>query len=235
MPEECHIAFVLTLSALLLVTPLQIPQVPEEWYTCCGLEPPDPSLPIYPSMLLDAESAAAVADSLAGLTGQTGSLTGLTGLTSHGTAAVGSPRQHAHSLHQHAGSFKSCSSCSAQHGSSSGEAAAAVEEVLEELTAAVESSSDHQQEHQQQPQQQKTQQDQQQQQLQAVTSAVPRQPGAMLYPGVVSERLYPQLQLRELMLANGMRLAIKETDFLADEVLVTAVAVGGLSEVRPQI
>ncbi|WIA32467.1 hypothetical protein OEZ86_003287 [Tetradesmus obliquus] len=95
----------------------QIPQVPEEWYTCCGLEPPDPSLPLYPSMLLDAESAAAAADSLA---------------------------------------------------------------------------------------------------------------------GVVSERLYPQLQLRELMLANGMRLAIKETDFLADEVLVTAVAVGGLSEVpRP--
>ncbi|WIA12333.1 hypothetical protein OEZ85_012387 [Tetradesmus obliquus] len=175
----------------------QIPQVPEEWYTCCGLEPPDPSLPIYPSMLLDAESAAAVADSLAG-------------------------------------SFKSCSSCSAQHGGSSGigepaaaaAAAAAVEEVLEELTAAVESSSD---------QQQETQQEQQQPQAaEQQIQAVPRQPGGMLYPGVVSERLYPQLQLRELTLANGMRLAIKETDFLADEVLVTAVAVGGLSEVpRP--
>jgi hypothetical protein len=56
-----------------------------------------------------------------------------------------------------------------------------------------------------------------------------------LLTGVVSERHYPQIEVRELMLVNGMRLAIKETDFLADEVLVTAVAVGGLSEVRGRI
>jgi hypothetical protein len=51
------------------------------------------------------------------------------------------------------------------------------------------------------------------------------------FTGVVSERQYPDIEVRELTLVNGMRLAIKETDFLADEVLVTAVAVGGLSEV----
>jgi hypothetical protein len=51
------------------------------------------------------------------------------------------------------------------------------------------------------------------------------------FTGVVSERQYPAIEVRELTLVNGMRLAIKETDFLADEVLVTAVAVGGLSEV----
>jgi hypothetical protein len=49
--------------------------------------------------------------------------------------------------------------------------------------------------------------------------------------GVISERHYPGIEVRELTLVNGMRLAIKQTDFLADEVLVTAVAVGGLSEV----
>jgi hypothetical protein len=49
------------------------------------------------------------------------------------------------------------------------------------------------------------------------------------------ERQYPDIEVRELTLVNGMRLAIKQTDFLADEVLVTAVAVGGLSEVRAGI
>jgi hypothetical protein len=150
---------------LCLLVCLQIPQVPEEWYTSCGLEPPDSSLPIYPSMLLDSEAAAAVADSLAGVTGH----------------ALGSPRQHSKSssLHQHAGSFRSCSSCSAQQniaasGSSEAAAAAAVEEVLEELTAAVDGSSEQQQQVQQQQEAE--------QQLQA-GNAVPRPVGAMLYPG----------------------------------------------------
>jgi hypothetical protein len=114
-------------------------------------------------MLLDAEAAAAAvaADSLAGITGH----------------ALGSPRQHSKSssLHQHAGSFRSCSSCSVPHNnvaSGSNEAAAAVEEVLEELTAAVEGSSKQQQQQQQEAEQQLE-----------VGSSVPRPVGAMLYPG----------------------------------------------------
>jgi hypothetical protein len=53
----------------------------------------------------------------------------------------------------------------------------------------------------------------------------------MLYPGVVSQRSYPQLGVTELRLVNGLRVALKATPFYADEVLVTALAVGGLSEV----
>jgi hypothetical protein len=117
-------------------------------------------------MLLDSEAAAAVvADSLAGVIGH----------------ALGSPRQHSKSssLHQHAGSFRSCSSCSVQHnsavsGSSEAAAAAAVEEVLEELTAAVEGSSE---------QQQQVQQQQEAEQQPEAVSAVQRPVGAMLYPG----------------------------------------------------
>lgn len=56
----------------------------------------------------------------------------------------------------------------------------------------------------------------------------------MLLSGVISERHYPELNVRELTLVNGLRVAIKETDFLNDEVLITAVANGGLSEVTLQ-
>eukprot|EP00882_Tetradesmus_deserticola_P013219 GHRQ01014016.1.p1 GENE.GHRQ01014016.1~~GHRQ01014016.1.p1 ORF type:complete len:535 (+),score=251.96 GHRQ01014016.1:49-1653(+) len=66
----------------------------------------------------------------------------------------------------------------------------------------------------------------------AATAAAAAAAAGLLAPaGVVSERHYPELEVREVTLVNGMRLAIKQTDFLADEVLLTAVAVGGLSEV----
>ena len=54
----------------------------------------------------------------------------------------------------------------------------------------------------------------------------------MLAPGVISQRHYPHLQATELLLVNGMRLCLKETDFFKDEVLISGVATGGLSEVR---
>jgi hypothetical protein len=54
----------------------------------------------------------------------------------------------------------------------------------------------------------------------------------MLAPGVVSQRWYPQLGATELLLVNGMRVTVKTTDYFRDEVLITGVAPGGLSEVR---
>jgi hypothetical protein len=51
---------------------------------------------------------------------------------------------------------------------------------------------------------------------------------------VVSQRHYPQLDVTELTLVNGLKLSLKVTDFFADEVVMTAVAVGGLSEVREE-
>jgi hypothetical protein len=54
----------------------------------------------------------------------------------------------------------------------------------------------------------------------------------MVAPGVLSQRHYPHLQATELMLVNGMRVCFKETDFFKDEVLISGVAIGGLSEVN---
>jgi hypothetical protein len=52
-------------------------------------------------------------------------------------------------------------------------------------------------------------------------------------PGsVVSERAWPLLGATELLLNNGMRVLLKETDHLEDELLVTGFARGGLSQVR---
>jgi hypothetical protein len=50
--------------------------------------------------------------------------------------------------------------------------------------------------------------------------------------GVVSQRHYPDLDVTELTLVNGLKVSLKHTEHFADEVVVTAVAVGGLSEVR---
>jgi hypothetical protein len=64
----------------------------------------------------------------------------------------------------------------------------------------------------------------------AVASGLP----PMLAPGVVSSRWYPELGATELLLVNGMRVTLKTTDYFRDEVLITGVAAGGLSEVRGQ-
>jgi hypothetical protein len=50
--------------------------------------------------------------------------------------------------------------------------------------------------------------------------------------GVVSQRHYQDLDVTELTLVNGLKVSVKHTDFFADEVVITAIAVGGLSEVR---
>lgn len=52
------------------------------------------------------------------------------------------------------------------------------------------------------------------------------EPGAL-----VSERQYPALGATELLLGNGLRVLIKETEHLEDEVLLTGFARGGLSQV----
>ncbi len=52
------------------------------------------------------------------------------------------------------------------------------------------------------------------------------EPGA-----VVSERSWPGLGATELTLSNGLRLCLKETDHLEDELMVTGFARGGLSQV----
>ncbi len=46
---------------------------------------------------------------------------------------------------------------------------------------------------------------------------------------IVSERALPQVDARELRLANGVRVILKSTDFKADEVLLTGYAPGGAS------
>lgn len=76
-------------------------------------------------------------------------------------------------------------------------------------------------------QQQQQQQSGQQQQQQSI------QPGSggMVHPGVVCQRHYPDLDVTELTLVNGLRVSLKHTDYFADEVVITALAVGGLSEV----
>lgn len=48
---------------------------------------------------------------------------------------------------------------------------------------------------------------------------------------VVRSRELPELQTHELILNNGMRIALRVTDFLDDQVLIRGVARGGLSEV----
>ncbi|GJP47352.1 hypothetical protein CLOM_g6553 [Closterium sp. NIES-68] len=51
-------------------------------------------------------------------------------------------------------------------------------------------------------------------------------------PGEVQEqREYPGVGVTELRLSNGMRVAIKCTDFLDDQILISGYAYGGLSEV----
>ncbi|CAI5511991.1 unnamed protein product [Closterium sp. Naga37s-1] len=51
-------------------------------------------------------------------------------------------------------------------------------------------------------------------------------------PGEVEEqREYPGLGVTELRLSNGMRVAVKCTDFLDDQILISGYAYGGLSEV----
>lgn len=46
--------------------------------------------------------------------------------------------------------------------------------------------------------------------------------------------LMQRLGVTELVLSNGMRVALHETQHMADEVLITASAPGGLSEVSKQ-
>ncbi|CAI7742714.1 unnamed protein product [Closterium sp. NIES-53] len=51
-------------------------------------------------------------------------------------------------------------------------------------------------------------------------------------PGEVEERReYPGVGVTELRLSNGMRVAVKCTDFLDDQILISGYAYGGLSEV----
>ncbi|CAI5457717.1 unnamed protein product [Closterium sp. Yama58-4] len=51
-------------------------------------------------------------------------------------------------------------------------------------------------------------------------------------PGEVEEqREYPGVGVTELRLSNGMRVAVKCTDFLDDQILISGYAYGGLSEV----
>lgn len=45
------------------------------------------------------------------------------------------------------------------------------------------------------------------------------------------QRHFPDLDVTELTLVNGLKVSLKHTDYFADEVVVTALAVGGLSEV----
>jgi predicted Zn-dependent peptidase len=50
---------------------------------------------------------------------------------------------------------------------------------------------------------------------------------------IVSRREWPRLGVTELRLPNGMRVAYKRTAFLDDQILLSAFAHGGLSEVPP--
>ena len=52
-------------------------------------------------------------------------------------------------------------------------------------------------------------------------------------PGrVTEERSFPSVGFEVLTLSNGMKVGMKTTDFLDDQVLVRCFAKGGLSEVR---
>ncbi|KAJ9517538.1 hypothetical protein QJQ45_024978 [Haematococcus lacustris] len=52
---------------------------------------------------------------------------------------------------------------------------------------------------------------------------------------VVSEKHYPLLDATELVLRNGMRVVFKSTSFMEDEVMMTGMAHGGLTEVTPPL
>lgn len=52
---------------------------------------------------------------------------------------------------------------------------------------------------------------------------------------VLSRKAWPGIGAAEIVLANGMRVALKKTDFLNDQVLVSAFAAGGLSEEDPLV
>lgn len=57
--------------------------------------------------------------------------------------------------------------------------------------------------------------------------SLPEQSGS-----IVSEREYELLGGTELLLSNGMRVFFKSTPFQNDEILVTGIAHGGMTEVR---
>ncbi|KAK9820030.1 hypothetical protein WJX72_005269 [[Myrmecia] bisecta] len=51
-------------------------------------------------------------------------------------------------------------------------------------------------------------------------------------PGqVVEERVWPEIGSKEILLANGMKVCYKVTDYLEDQVMLSGFAAGGLSEV----